>query len=237
MNATERLQLSPYDFYNPPIVSKRNPTVYDKTPKGATGLGQIWVNKSANTSFILTSVVNNQAIWTGLGGGVFGTAMTITPGDITASLGNIVATAGHITAGTYISATTYLAAGSYITAATTITAGTGLTVTTGNLVVSAGNITTTAGSASIHTTLTAGTGITATTGNITASAGGFVATTAGQGITLGGGAKVICGAGAPTAVTAPQGSLYLNLTGSTTATRLYVNSDSGTTWVAVTTAS
>lgn len=78
----------------------------------------------------------------------------------------------------------------------------------------------------------------AVTGNVTADsatapvAGGaasFLATsTAGLGIYF--------GSGAPT-VTAAQGSLYLRTDGSTTSTRAYVNSDGGTTWVAITTAS
>ena len=44
------------------------------------------------------------------------------------------------------------------------------------------------------------------------------------------------GSGAPT-VSAAKGSLYLRSDGSSTSTRLYVNSDGATTWVAVTTAS
>jgi len=50
------------------------------------------------------------------------------------------------------------------------------------------------------------------------------------------GIGVYTGTGAPT-ISAAQGSLYLNKAGSSTSTRLYVNSDGGTTWVAVTTAS
>lgn len=46
---------------------------------------------------------------------------------------------------------------------------------------------------------------------------------------------VLAGTGAPT-FSATKGSLYLNLTGSSTATRLYVNNGT-TTWIAVTTAS
>lgn len=57
-------------------------------------------------------------------------------------------------------------------------------------------------------------------------------------ITLGAGsAPALCfGSGAPT-VSAAQGSLYLRTDGSSTSTRAYINSDGGTTWVAVTTAS
>jgi hypothetical protein len=46
---------------------------------------------------------------------------------------------------------------------------------------------------------------------------------------------IFFGSGAPT-ITAGNGSLYLNTTGSSTSTRLYVN-NGGVTWVAVTTAS
>lgn len=46
---------------------------------------------------------------------------------------------------------------------------------------------------------------------------------------------ILAGTGAPT-FSAVKGSLYLNLTGSSTATRLYVNNGT-TTWIAVTTAS
>lgn len=46
---------------------------------------------------------------------------------------------------------------------------------------------------------------------------------------------ITAGTGAPT-FSSTKGSLYLNLTGSTTATRLYVNNGT-TAWVAVTTAS
>lgn len=57
-------------------------------------------------------------------------------------------------------------------------------------------------------------------------------------ITLGGGAApTLCfGSGAPT-ITAAKGSFYLNTTGSSSSTRLFVNSDGAATWVAVTTAS
>ena len=83
------------------------------------------------------------------------------------------------------------------------------------------------------------TGTTVTvTGNVTADSGtapvaggaaSFLATsTANLGIYF--------GSGAPT-VSAAQGSLYLRTDGSSTSTRLYVNSSGSTTWVAVTTAS
>ena len=48
--------------------------------------------------------------------------------------------------------------------------------------------------------------------------------------------KLCFGSGVPT-LSAGQGSFYSRTDGSSASTRLYVNSDGGTTWVAVTTAS
>lgn len=48
------------------------------------------------------------------------------------------------------------------------------------------------------------------------------------------GVQIYAGAGAPT-ISAPKGSLYSNTTGSSTSTRLYVNTDGATTWASVTT--
>jgi hypothetical protein len=45
-----------------------------------------------------------------------------------------------------------------------------------------------------------------------------------------GGGGLISGNGPPTGVTANKGTLYSNLTGTTTVTRLYINTDGGTTW-------
>ena len=50
-------------------------------------------------------------------------------------------------------------------------------------------------------------------------------------------AKVLCGNGDPNAVvTATQGSLYLRTDGSSTSTRAYINTNGGTAWTAITTA-
>ncbi len=48
------------------------------------------------------------------------------------------------------------------------------------------------------------------------------------------GVDILAGDGAPTGVSAKQGSLYLNRTASTTTTRLYINTDGGTTWATFT---
>lgn len=80
----------------------------------------------------------------------------------------------------------------------------------------------------------------------TAVASGTVTAINATAITAGGSAAVLAtatagfgvylGSGAPT-ITAAKGSLYLRSDGSSTSTRLYVNSDGATTWVAITTAS
>jgi hypothetical protein len=49
------------------------------------------------------------------------------------------------------------------------------------------------------------------------------------------GVCLITGSGAPTSESAAKGSLYINLTGSGVADRMYINTDGGTTWTAVST--
>jgi len=46
---------------------------------------------------------------------------------------------------------------------------------------------------------------------------------------------IVAGTGAPT-FTAPKATIYMRLDGSSTATRIYVNTDGATTWTNVTTA-
>jgi hypothetical protein len=91
-------------------------------------------------------------------------------------------------------------------------------------------------------------------GATTASTGAFTSVTntgtdtarSGTAITAGGqsaflatstaGFGIYLGSGAPT-VSAAKGSLYLRSDGSSSSTRIYVNSDGATTWVNITTAS
>lgn len=67
------------------------------------------------------------------------------------------------------------------------------------------------------------------------TAGGATTPGLALGVTAGGTLGVYFGSGAPT-ITAPQGSLYLRTDGSSTSTRLYVNTTGSTTWTNVTTA-
>lgn len=94
---------------------------------------------------------------------------------------------------------------------------------------------------SITTTAAITGGSIVTAGNLSAGSvgSGVVATSGGNttpAISMGtDGPGIYFGSGAPT-ISAVKGSLYLNYTGSSSSTRLYVNNGT-TTWVAVTTAS
>lgn len=88
----------------------------------------------------------------------------------------------------------------------------------------------------VTTTATFGSSV-STPGNVTAdsgtapAAGGMAAFLASSTAGLG----IYVGSGAPT-ISAAQGSLYLRTDGSSTSTRLYVNTTGSTTWTNVTTA-
>ena len=78
-------------IFSSPIVSLRIPTTADKAP-----IGQIWVYKTGNAIYALTSIVANLANWqllTNIGGaGVF-TSLTVNPGP-TAITGEFTLVAG-----------------------------------------------------------------------------------------------------------------------------------------------
>jgi len=187
LNASAFAPLMFDDVYPAPVIGSRAPTTSDKAEYGT-----IWVDKTADTVYILTSIVANSATWKNLSGGA-GTFVTVTATGAILGATSITATAGAITA--------------------------------------------TAGAVVAGTTVTGGTGVTATTGNITCTAGDVEAATATKGFICGSGLKIIDGAGTPHAsVTAPKGSLYLRTDGTTTNDRIYVNTDSSTTWTALTTA-
>ena len=75
------------------------------------------------------------------------------------------------------------------------------------------------------------------TGNLTADSGTAPAAGGMQAVQLSStsGFGIYVGSGAPT-ISAAQGSIYLRTDGSSTSTRLYVNTNGSTTWTNVTTA-
>ena len=244
-----------------PVVALRDPATTDIGYQ----LGTEWINKLTNNIWFLASVVANSATWlqltAGGGTGVF-SSLTVTPGPIALTGITTINTTGAAATTIGTGGTGAVSIGN----ATGNTAVTGTLTTSGQLIVTAGgasitgttgintagaavttigtggtgatNIGNATGNTAVTGSLTTSTTLTATAGAITATNGNFVATAAGTGIILGGGAKVVSGTGDPNgAVTAPQGSLYLRLDGSSASTRAYINSNSGTTWIAVTTAS
>lgn len=166
-------------------------------------LGKVWVDKTNNAAYTLTSFSTSSNVttanWAGTGGGAVDVStLTGDTGTATPVAGNIkiAGTANQITTAASGSTVTLslpsaiTAPGSLTTttslgATTTVTAGTGITSTTGDIVA-------TAGAVNAGTTMTAGTGITATTGNITATNGNVVLGTAGNklGIATGANASV-----------------------------------------------
>jgi hypothetical protein len=78
------------------------------------------------------------------------------------------------------------------------------------------------------TQVVAANGLVATVGNITATNGNVVLSTAATFVQLPGPIKIMSGAGAPAGgLAAEAGDLYINTTGSTTATRLYIATGAG----------
>ena len=183
-------------------------------------VGHIGVDMVANVAYIAANQVNGLQTWIACGAAVGGAtaALTIAPGDLTITAGNATITAGNLT----VAAGSITATVGAIAAGTTVTAGTSIAATT---------------SIAAGTSILAGTTITSTTGNITATNGNFVATAADTGLQLGAaGPVVVAGTGAPGALAHPKGSIYINTTGNSVATRLYVATGVGT-WTAVTTVS
>ena len=199
-----------------------------------------------------------------VGGDIFGnvTVTDISLGNVTASgfvsaTGNV--TGGNIRTAGLISATGNVTGGNIIGI---VAAGSNTITTSGNI--SGGNLIgiVAAGSNTITTTgnITGGNiltgGLVSATANVTGGnirTGGQVSATgnalflAGTAVPVGGTAGagimmssttnlgVFFGSGAPT-IAAAQGSLYLRTDGSSTSTRLYVNTTGSTSWTAVTTA-
>ncbi len=75
------------EIFPRPIVSLRSPLSTDKAQ-----IGTVWVNKTLNDAWVLTSIVNNSASWLGIGGGSGSfTDLTVTGNaDIGTSAGAIV---------------------------------------------------------------------------------------------------------------------------------------------------
>lgn len=144
-----------------PIVSLRVPTTADKAQ-----IGTVWVYKTGNAVYILTSIANNLANWVllevGGGAGVFA-SLTVTPGPISLTGTTTINTAGAAatTIGNATSTTTLLGTVNINnTLAGVTTIGTG-----GTGAVNIGNVT---GNTAVTGTLTTSLGISTTNGTVSA---------------------------------------------------------------------
>ena len=229
-----------------PIVSKRDPT-----PTDYAQITTIWSNVTTSSVFILASVIANIATWvevaSGGGAGIFA-SLTVAPGPISLTGTTTINTAGA--AGTQIGTggTGAVSIGN-ATGGTTITGGTISETGTVNINTAGAGLTSigVGGTGAVHignatggTTISAGNLNVAAGGSVVVASGNFVTQTAGDGYVLSNAVAVLSGSGDPNGnatYAAALGSLYLNHTGSGVADRAFINSDGGTTWVAITTAS
>lgn len=209
------------------IIANRAPGNSDMKP-----LGTLWIYKSTNAAYILTSIVANIPTWSDVTGaaGVFA-SLTVAPGPIALS--------GTTTINTVGASTTFIGSAPG-TGAVNIGNVTGNTAITGTLTTSAGitattgNIAASAGALSASTTVTAGTSITATLGNITATNGNVVLSTAATKIILPGPISVMSGAGAPAnGLALEAGDTYFRTDPAGATSRIYIASAANT-WVNVT---
>ena len=244
--------------FNPPIVSRRNPTTRD-----ASQIGQMWVNRTTGVTFILSGITANSYTWYSAAAAA---AAYTAAGLVTAGTGLVATTGGGTLTGCGLEVQADgadIVGNTNLTGALTVSST--ITNTLGNITATAGNIVSTLGNihavnGNIYTDAgdiftTAG-DIETTLGNITATAGNIVATlgditathgdlnmvngevvftAAGTGITLPGGVRIITGAGAPAGV-ATKGTLYIRTDGAAHNTLLYMEVDGGGTWEAFTSA-
>jgi len=203
------------------------------------------VNVAATTaSTSTTSGALIVAGGVGIGGNLYVGGTII--GNIEVATGNV--TVGNLLTAGQVSATGNLYGGNIINSGISSVTGniTGGNIRTGGLVSAAGTITGTSHLGSVVSVTANVTGGNIISGGVISSAGNariLSGTAVPAGGTAGAGylmssttnLGVFFGSGAPT-LSAAQGSLYLRTDGSSTSTRMYVNTTGSTVWTAVTTA-
>jgi hypothetical protein len=226
-----------------PIVALRNPTTADK---GA--LGQIWVNKSSGSAFILVAISNNSYTWTGFNSSGSFSSLTVTPGPISLTGNTDINTSGsgivNINTGTATGAVNIATGASSgnvsigsTTGGSTIIAGSDMT-----LVVAASGTLSLGTTGAIVQIVEIATGAAAnqvTIGSTTGAASTTIQAGSGN-INLDGvlalsatGPQVLFGAGDPTA-SVPKGSLYIKTDAALATDRLWIATDSAGTWASFT---
>jgi hypothetical protein len=188
-----------------PIVAKRAPLAAD------TGypIGQLWMFPSVNLAYILTSIGAGVATWQLISAsgnaGLFTTLTSSGNTNLATNAGSTFA-AGNTTGTITIGGAAQTGAVNVGTSSGTVSVGIGNGTGANSVFIATG-----------------GTGSTAI-GNATGVIN-LIGT-----VQLGNtGPEILFGAGAPT-IAAPQGSLYINTTGNSTSTRMYINTNGTTGW-------
>jgi hypothetical protein len=168
LNTAYAFGQSPLEIMAPlPVISIRNPTTADLNYP----IGQLWVNKSNNTAYVLTSVVANVANWLTTSQAVSATltSLTVTTGPTTLSY---LGAGGLVTNNSGVVSSVPMANGQLLIGngatnpptAATLTGGTGISITNG------------AGTITINATGTANTWTPETTSFNAAPNNGYVIT-------------------------------------------------------------
>ena len=231
-----------------PIASKRAPTSTDYAQ-----IGTIWSDVVTSTIYILASIIANVATWVevaGQGGGGTDTFSNLIVTNSTDLTGTTDITGTNTILGTTninntgSSATNIAAAGTGTVSIGNITGGVLIEnpalIGTTNINVSGAaitNINNGVATGALHMGNNTGdTFIDA--GSLTITNGNLQLTNVTASVIFGtGGPAIIAGAGSPNGVvTAAQGSMWLSTNGSSTSTRAFINTNGGSAWTAITTA-
>lgn len=136
MAVKRRIQNNSYGFPAPYVTGAPSPIITDRSPLSTdqAEIGQLWIDKTANTAWVLTSMIGNVSNWvTSPAGAGVEAALLVSPGSITVDTGNL-SIAGTSTL------TGAVGTGAGLTVATTAVVGTDLsvggnTILTGDLTV------------------------------------------------------------------------------------------------------
>ena len=238
---------------SPPIALNISPTVGNKAP-----IGQLWVNKSINTAFILTSIVNGLANWQPFSGSSDFSSLTVDPGPVTLTCTgtnqinmnaieinlNPVSAANTVNIGNITGLTNIIGDLSIQQGLVDINTSANLDTNIGNngvLGLFGSQINQSAPTISINVNPSSGTTVIGNTtggiqlaGTVQLGGGSFEVVTPTDGFILPGPVHIISGAGAPASGLALNvGDLYINTTATTPTTRLFIATGAGS-WTAFT---
>lgn len=228
------------DLAPDPIVSSRAPKTTDRGEK----IGQLFIDKTTGIYYVLTNIIAGESQWTttdinsSTGDVTISTAGTVSIASSDDTIGAIaLSTSGGTSESIVISSTAGTSASSVDISSTDG----GVTITSGLASADAINLVATSGGVDIdgalEVNITSSEASVSDAVTISASAadsGIVLDTGATPGVTFTNGTQsfqFLVGTGSPdTAVTASQGSLYVDVAGTSGTTVLYTNTSGGTAW-------